>query len=487
MASNKPNILWICTDQQRYDTLGCTGNEWVRTPNIDKLAAGGVLFENAYCQNPVCSPSRASFLTGRYPRTARGRQNGQNIPADERLISKVLSENGYGCGLSGKLHLSVCGPKATHFMEPRIDDGYAVFHWSHHPGEGWPTNEYRMWLNEQGVPYATPKREDCKYVCEGMPVKYHQTTWCADKAINFIECVGETKYPWMFSVNMFDPHHPFDPPKEYLERYLDKLDDIPLPNYVPGELDRKPVFQRKDHVGAYDTPGNLAYDKMSERDHRMLKAAYWAMVDLIDEQVGRMIECLERTGQLDNTIVIFHSDHGELLGDHGVYLKGPHFYEPSVHVPLIISWPGKIGAGRRSEAMVELVDLAPTLLEAAEIEPEIGMQGKSLWPLLSGAAPLNEHREDVYCEYYNSNIKHTDPRAYVTMVCDGRYKLAKVHGDPKEVLVTGEFYDLQADPNETTNLWEKAEYRDVKLRLLERLCDRMAWTVDPLPIRLSWW
>ena len=123
----RPNILWICTDQQRFDTLGCYGNTFVRTPNLDRLAEAGTLFENAFSQSPVCTPSRASFLTGRYPRTCRTRQNGADIPAQEVLVTRILADAGYVCGLSSKLHLSTCNPSACETMERRIDDGYAEF------------------------------------------------------------------------------------------------------------------------------------------------------------------------------------------------------------------------------------------------------------------------------------------------------------------------------------------------------------------------
>ena len=149
-----PNILWLCTDQQRYDTLGVTGNPFVRTPNLDRLAAEGVLFDRAYCQNPLCTPSRASFLTGRYPRTTRARQNGQGIPAAEVLVTRLLADAGYLCGLAGKLHLSPCHPSACPVTERRVNDGYAEFHWSHHPFPDWPGNEYIHWLQERGVAFA---------------------------------------------------------------------------------------------------------------------------------------------------------------------------------------------------------------------------------------------------------------------------------------------------------------------------------------------
>lgn len=474
----RPNVLWICTDQQRFDTLGCYGNGLVKTPHIDRLAAGGTLFEQCYSQSPVCTPSRASFLTGRYPRTTRGRQNGADIPADEVLVTRLLADAGYSCGLAGKLHLSACQPRVC-VRERRIDDGYHEFHWSHHPSPDWPTSDYGHWLQERGVAFETPDYDGSKYVKRGMPEAHHQTTWCAQMAGNFIEAHAKAERPWAFSVNMFDPHHAFDAPVEYLERYLEVLGQIPLPNYVPGELDGKPVFQQIDHRGAYGgNPKNFPFDEMSEKDHRLLRASYWAMVDLIDAQVGRMLEALEKSGQAEDTLVVLMSDHGEMLGDHGIYLKGPYFYDCAVRVPLVLSWAGHIAAGQRRSALVELTDLAPTLLDAVGLERHAGMQGRSLWPLLRDAGQEDAHRDDVYCEYYNAMPGHKDPAAHATMVRTRRHKLVAVHGQD-----VGELYDIEADPTETRNLWEDAASQGVKMQMLQRLCDRMAWTVDPLPVR----
>ncbi len=476
---NLPNILWVCTDQQRFDTLGCYGNPWVRTPHIDRLAESGTLFERVFCQNPLCTPSRSSFLTGRYPRTTRNRQNGQSLPADEVLVTKLLADAGYECGLAGKLHLSAVHPTVAAVAERRIADGYTTFHWSHHPDRDWATGDYNIWLAEQGLDYERRPFRRSRFVETSMSARYHQTTWCAQKAIDFIEARAQSAQPWLFSVNIYDPHHPFDPPEEFLQPYLDRLDEIPLPNYVPGELEDKPVFQRIDHTGAYGgQTGLYPFDQMEPRDHRLIRAAYWAMCDLIDAQVGRLLESLERTGQRENTLVIFMSDHGEMLGDHGIYLKGPFFYEPAVRLPLIFSWPGVIQPGVRSTALVEFVDLAPTLLESANLPSYAGMQGHSLWPLLTGAVPPSQGRDDIYCEHYGTTYPEPGRgSAYATMLRTDRAKLVVMHGG------TGELYDLEADPAETHNLWRSAEHQTLKTELLLRLTDRMAWTVDPLPRR----
>lgn len=479
MTQIRPNILWICSDQQRYDSLGCTGNAFVHTPNMDRLAQQGVLFEHAYCQSPICTPSRASFLTGRYPRTTRCRQNNQSIPADEVLITKLLADSGYNCGLSGKLHLSPGYPWASNTSEKRIDDGYSDFHWSHQSIPETPGNQYGQWLRDKGIKFETPDYVESGRIQAGMSEEYHQTTWCADKAIQFIEANADYgTQPWLFSVNFFDPHPPFDPPLAYLERYLDRLDHIPLPRYTVGELDDKPYIQQRTHLGQDRREQKFAWDLISDEEHRLITASYWAMVDLIDIQVGRMLDALECTEQAENTIVIFMSDHGEMLGDHGIYFKGSFFYEQLVRVPLIIRYPQKFQSNVRSRALIELLDIAPTLLETVNLEYYPAMQGKSLWSLLTGHTDLHDHRTDVYCEYYNATTKHHPDVVFGTMLRTEDHKVVRIHGTPD-----GELYDLKTDPQETHNLWHDTNHIDKKVDMLTCLTDRMAWTSDPIPAR----
>jgi len=479
---DSPNILWICSDQQRFDTLGCYGNPFVHTPNLDRLAETGTLFTRTYSQSPVCTPSRACFLTGRYPRTCRTRQNGADIPAGEVLVTRLLANVGYVCGLSGKLHLSACNPAVCVEMERRIDDGYAEFHWSHHSGSGWGRhNEYWAWLEGKGATFASRPHPDSDYIRLGPPAELHQTTWCAEMACSFIRDRAADGRPWLFSVNTFDPHHPFDAPESHLARYLDRLDEIPLPNYVEGELSDKTRWQQYDHEGAYGHDAGFRHEEMTPRDHRLVRASYWAMCDLIDEQVGRMLDVLEQTGQLERTIVIYTSDHGEMLGDHGIYLKGPFFYEPAIRVPLIIAWPGVVRA-QQSPALVELIDLPQTLLDAVGLPHGPGMQGRSLWPMLTGQRSPEAHREDVCCEYYNAMPWHQAPTAQTTMVRTDRHKITVDHTTSH-----GELYDLEDDPSETHNRWDDPAYATTKTEMLIRLSNRMAWTVDPLPPRRAPW
>lgn len=464
----RPNILWLCTDQQRFDTIRALGNSLIRTPHIDSLIDDGVAFTQAYCQSPVCSPSRASFLTGRYPRTTGCRQNGQTIPEDEVLVSRLFADAGYRCGLAGKLHLSSCSEGKP---EHRIDDGYHDFRWSHHPQPDWPENAYSQWLHAKGTSWEEVySGKTDGYVIEGAPAEFHQTTWCAEMAIDFIK--GNQQRPWFFSFNCFDPHHPFDPPPEYMAKY--NPEEMPLPRRAQ-DLAAKPSFQQLDAEWAHNSPGEFHSGAINDNQRRRVTAAYYAMCELIDDQVGRILQCLDETGQRENTIVIFMSDHGEMLGDHDIYFKGPHFYDEAIRVPLVVSWPKKFRRNHRVTGLTELIDLAPTLLEAAQLSVPERMQGKSLLPHLTGDADPGRHRDHVFCEYYNS-WTHGD--AYGTMLRNQHSKIVVYHGTDQ-----GELYDLDADPDELHNQWDSPDHQELKLQMMQQCFDASVFSMDPLPVR----
>jgi arylsulfatase len=475
----KPNILWICTDQQRVDSIRALGNELINTPNIDRLVENGVTFNRAYCQTPICTPSRASFLTGRYPRTTGIRQNGNEFfPKDEVLVTKLFAEEGYDCGLAGKLHLSA----AVGRIEERHDDGYSTFKWSHHPHDDWPEGHaYQDWLKSKGIEWDDHyKLGDWRNIFKpgegGIAAEYHQTTWCTDEAIEFIK--RDRNMPWLMSVNVFDPHPPYDPPLEYRERY--DAAQMPLPKWKEGELENKPHQQKHDIlVGGQDGTGPC-YSKLSDAEKQQVYADYYAMVELIDDNVGRMMQALEDSGQLDNTIVLFMSDHGDMLGEHGLYWKGVYFYEEVIRVPVIFSWPGHFKKNLRSDALVELVDLAPTLLEAAGLEVPYYMQGKSFKGILTGESDPNKHKEHVTCEYFYTLVG-THNHAYASMYLNDRYKLVVHHGEE-----LGELYDLQKDPDEFDNLWDHPDYGKLKLELIKKNFDASVLPTDPRPRNIAY-
>lgn len=447
--SKLPNILWICTDQQRYDTIAALGNEYINTPHLDKLVETGTAFTHAYCQNPICTPSRASFLTGYYPRPIRACSNGNEKWENAApLITKTLTDIGYDCGLAGKLHLSA----AHNRIEPRPDDGYRIFHWSHHPHDSWPKGHaYQEWLLSQGTGgYNALKKKNGE-----IPVKYHQTTWCADRAIDFMK--EKRKGPWLFSLNCFDPHPPLDPPKEYLDRFdIDSLPDVPFkPTDVEEHKKLKDVFFQSD------------CKKPDERQAKMNLAKYWAMIELIDDNVGRLLDTLDKTGQRDNTLVIFTSDHGNMVGHHGLMAKGCRFYEGLMRVPLIMSLPGTVKQNVKNDALVELVDIVPTLLQLTGLPVDKSMHGKSLLPQLSRQIPPEKHRDRVYATYTNT-LSHSekDQPSYGTMIRTRRYKLANYHGTG-----LGQLFDLEKDPGEFVNLWDDPKHQLIKANLMMQSYD----------------
>ncbi len=466
---DRPNILWICTDQQRYDTIHALGNHHIRTPNIDQLAAEGVAFTQAYCQSPICTPSRASFLTGMYPSTVHACTNGNDYWAGAApLISKILANAGYDTGLVGKLHLAGAAGR----IEPRGDDGYRLFEWSHHPHNDWPEGHaYADWLRGKGYdPDLVAKRP------EDLPPALHQSMWCAERAVAFME--KELNRPWLISVNPFDPHAPFDPPAEYLQRYNPA--DMPGPLFRESDLAAQALLDGVDFQTKARRP--------EEFKAKEIQAAYYAMIELLDDAVEQMIDALERTGQRERTIVIFMSDHGECLGDHGLLLKGCRFYEGLVHVPLILSRPGHWAQGVISDALVELTDIMPTLLEACGLPVPPRVQGKSLLPILTGQADPHHHRPFVRSEYYRALNPNTPERkgqyegSYATMIYDGRYKLVVYHGHE-----VGELFDLERDPDEFTNLWSDPNYADVRFALMKKSFDATAFAVDYGPEQVAWY
>ncbi|UCC97627.1 MAG: sulfatase-like hydrolase/transferase [Phycisphaerales bacterium] len=460
MTGKGPNILWICTDQQRFDTIHALGNNHIRTPNIDKLIATGTAFTRAHCQSPICTPSRASFLTGMYPSTIHACMNGNDRWAEAApLITKTLADIGYDCGLAGKFHLS-----SAMAHEPELrpkDDGYRCFWYSHAPHQGiGKGNQYTDWLASIGQDYKKLKK---KYGY--IPAKWHQTTWCADRAIEFMK--EERKGPWLCSVNIYDPHGPFDPPQEYVDRF--DVESLPEPLFRESDL------EAQERLAAVNFQGKAKHPTYP--DAKLTLAKYWAQIELIDENVGRMLDALEETGQRENTVVIFTSDHGEMAGDHGLNKKGCRFYEGLVRVPLIFSWPGRVEQGLRSDALVELVDIAPTLLDMIGPPVPVRMQGQSLLPILDARAEPDKHRDFVRCVYYKVL---EGPESFATMIRTREHKLVNYHGHEM-----GELFDMTRDPHEFENQWDNPEYAAIRFDLMKKSFDALAFAVDTGPPRVG--
>ena len=233
----RPNILWLCTDQQRYDTLGAQGNRYVRTPRLDELWHSGTAFTHAYCQSPICTPSRASFLTGTYPSTCHNTRNGNDTFVGRfPLVTRLLADAGYDCGLIGKLHLA----SAYGRIEPRADDGYRSWRYSHGPRDDWPVgHDYADWVRQHGCVLGELIKDPA-----GVPAPLHQTTWAAERTIEFITERRAADTPWLACVNIYDPHPPFNPPQEYRDRYD--------PAAMPGPLFRASDLAQQERLAAVD-------------------------------------------------------------------------------------------------------------------------------------------------------------------------------------------------------------------------------------------
>jgi arylsulfatase A-like enzyme len=440
----------------------------------------GVAFTHNYCQSPLCTPSRASFLTGKYASTVHVNTNGNtHFPPDERLVTRRLADAGYDCGLVGKLHLA----GAYYGREPRTDDGYAFFRYSHAPRDDWQAgHDYADWLRTKGANPAEvlrPRRPNPGGLVEpspdsdNVPVPLHQTTWCAEEAIAFITGqAAETRdrrpdQPWLLSVNPYYPHPPFNPRWEYYRRH--DAAALPGPHFRQSDLAQQTRLARVDFQSPARPPEEFAGKKV--------QAAYYAMVEMVDAALGEILAALERTGQRERTLVLFHSDHGEALGDHGLTQKGCRFYDGLARVPMIWSWPGHFRPGLVADALVEQTDIVPTLMDLAGHPVPPGTHGRSLLPILTGAAAPHTHRDFVRCEYYDAC--DLPNRTFATMYRDRRYKLVAYHG-----LGTGELYDLERDPYEFDDLWDDPAHQALKLDLLQRSFDATVAALDYGPRRI---
>ena len=491
----RPNILWICSDQQRSDTIGAMGNPFIDTPVLDKLCGEGTGFKNCYAQSPMCTPSRAAMLTGRYCSSYHVFRNGNDkFPESEILVTKLLANDGYTCGLVGKLHLSTL----ARGREKPPDDGFSFRLSSHSPLPAKPEfNDYAKWLRDE-------KKVDLKEIYgqmevpvgKGIPEEYHQTTWCAEKAMAFIE--DNQDKTWLLRVDPFDPHPPMDPPKEYMDKYMAR--ETHKPFFGPDDIVHQELFEAIDQQSPvardYDAIGgepddDPEYKKMAQGlkasyppknvNLKKMVACYYGMIDLIDKQVGRILQKLEDLGLRENTMVIFTSDHGDLLGDHGLLYKGCRFFESLIHIPLIISWPGTYQKGVKAAGLVEQVDLAPTILEAAGMDVPYPMQGKSLHAMLKGDAPADRHKPFVISEYNSISpppfIKPKQSHGF--MYFDGRYKVILYEDFPR-----GEIYDLEEDPNEGNDLWDDKAFAELKTTLLFETAKAQMKAVSPGDQRL---
>ena len=440
---DRPNILFVLTDDQGYWALGCAGNEEIRTPRLDQIATGGIGFENFFCASPVCSPARASILTGRIPSqhgvhdwirvgnsTVETEHGGRLIQylKGQTAFTEILVEQGYTCGLSGKWHLGD----------------------SHHPQKG-----FSFWYvhAQGGSPYRNAPMvrggaayREPRYVTDAI----------TDEALAFLDGQEGSSAPFYLSVHYTAPHSPWtreDHPEELYDDYFENcpFESMPKLPMHPWQVDSAPVGD-------------------SEENRRAILSGYFAAVTAMDTNVGRLLDRIEAMGVSENTLIVFTSDNGMNMGHHGIYGKGngtvpQNMYDTSVKVPMLIWRPGSVPEGTVCDALLSHYDIMPTLLDYLDMEnPESHrLPGRSFADLLRGKTFDEREHVVVFDEYGPVRMIRAKDRKYVHRYPYGPHEL----------------YDLAGDPDETENLVDLAEHHEEVCDMKRRLDEWFVRYADP--------
>ena len=487
MENRKPNILFILTDQQRRDSMRAYGNNWIKTPNLDKLAKKSFVFENAYVTQPVCTPARASIMTGLYPYATGLQRNNIPLSRDIPTIGEMIASEYYNAHM-GKWHLGD-DMTAQHGFDKweAVEDFQRVritrkeYRYQEAP--------YNQWLRDHGV---DPPSMQVSY--EGwvggaeLTEEQTQAGFLGHTASNFISDYPKGNHadqPWMLFVNFFEPHPPYTGPLNHL--------------YDPTDIEVGPGFRKRPDSGSlvnrlrsdfYMNGGNNPlgaaggdhHDTSTEEGFRKLRAQYFANVTVVDNQIGKIFNSLEKSGQAENTIIVFTSEHGEMAGDHGM-LEKRSLYEEASNVPLLIYVPWLNYDGQqRIDGSVGQVDLVPTLLDLSGSDIPEHLEGKSLVSVLEGDKDLSHN--DVFIQWNgmgDRNLGSPEINRMVSVpwrgvVTGDRWKLNLSPGDQCEL------YDLNSDPYELNNLFNIQEHLD---RIREMSARIRVWqdeTGDDMPL-----
>jgi len=468
-----PNVLLIMTDTQRKDDMGAYGNAAIKTPHLDSLATGGVMFQNCFTQYPACMPARATVFTGRYPMAHGVWSNGVPLPKTETTIAHAFAENGYRTGGAGKFHFLPhfpyrANPLPTMETHPEPFYGFQEFHL----GEDGRSGEHWQWI-EKHYPEHTDKPD------HQIPVELHNSYWSASHTIEFIRDCAENGQPFFAFCSFVDPHQPYNPPSPYSTMYDEYA--MPKPVRKEGELDRS-------RFKALSQSRNMSRYTDRTAYHR---AQHYGEMTFIDDSVGRIIETLDSLQVRDNTLIVFVADHGDMLGDHWLWWKGPYHYSGCCNVPLFFNWPDMLKEGKIVDGLVQQTDIFPTIMDLVGLPIPAAVQGRSLEPVLTTDA-IDTGYETVYMESVDSGAYHpeffggagnrrppeSDNPVDTITIRSRRWRLTYFTR-----LNTGELFDLQSDPNEFVNRWDDPAYARVRGKLLLELLNRMASTRDPLPFR----
>ncbi len=425
----RPNILILMTDQQRYDTIKAHGYPYMDTPCLDKLAGMSTNYKNAYTPNPICCPARHNFITGVSSKYHGIADNdfAARLRSDIPVFPRLLANSGYQTAAIGKMHFQPMrehhGFERLKLMEEvpeyREDDDYAMF---------LKDNGYGNVMNIHGVRnllYMLPQRSV-------LPPHLHGTKWVADEGIDFLQ-ENNGKRPFLLYLSWIAPHPPFNSVEEYAEKYKGK--DIPMPAHSETSLSE------------LSEENKLLGDLPDDNYIRRMREVYYGMISHVDEHVGRVIDKLEDIGQLDNTIIFFTTDHGEMLGDHGLYQKWLP-YDAATRIPFMVKYPKGMEPTVDENEHVDLNDIFPTLMDVANVQFE------SPYPLMGESLIAQNKVKDRKYQY----VSYSESNRRWCSITDQQFKYNYYYGGGRE-----ELFNLKDDPFETTNLLEKdrSGYDDV--------------------------
>ena len=516
---DRPNFLIFIVDQWHPGCMGYAGHPAVRTPNIDALAAGGTRFDRMYTSCPISMPARATMFTGLTPRGHRVRANGIALDASVPTFTEALRRAGYHTHCSGKIHLHVAGqrlgldaasldpadfPECREFwLSGKITELPLPFyglesadyfggcgHGAYGPYVDWLRSEHaeqaHLFFDRVAIEPPSPaaelfNRASYKWA---LPAELHAATWIADRTVDFLRSAGDRPFCLMCSIQ--EPHPPFAPPAGYAYRYDPK--DVPPPLGRAGELDDLPPHFRQMVEGEIVTSGNPAEPMNASAPYRPeIAAHYYGLIELVDDQVGRVLAALEDRGLAENTVVMFLADHGEALGDHGLWGKGPYHFDSVIRVPFIVRWPGRTRAGGVCDRVSGLVDFAPTILEMAGAPVPEGLlpdplespQAPPAWPGRSLVGALTGEQADTDADALVEMDEDYLGFKMRTLVTRG-HRITCYSGQPY-----GELFDLQEDPNEYRNLWDDPASQPLREDLRARLLNKIMETDISLPRQIS--
>lgn len=459
----KPNVLLIMVDQMRYDCLSILNHPVVDTPNLDQLARDGVLFENAYSATPTCVPARATVLTG-MSQNATGKVGyEERVPFDyKRTIAHEFTKGGYHTQAVGKMHVYPARNLAG-FHNVVLHDGYLHYNRmkkESHMAESFDeTDDYLPWLRERAGSQVDllDLGLDCNASTVSRPwhlkEEWHPTNWTVTQSIDFLRRRDPSK-PFFLKMSFVRPHSPLDPPQYYYDMYKDlDMPEPPIGDWVDTEDEELKGFNPITDRGV-----------VPKQRLKRAQAAYYGLITHIDHQIGRFMQSLIEYGEYNNTVMLFVSDHGELMGDHHLFRKS-FPYEGSSHIPFILADPGNVlhlKKNTRNEATIELKDVMPTLLDAAGLPIPETVEGKSVLSLLK-EAPI-DWREYIHGEHYYGKESY--------------HSITTNHDKYIWYSQTGveQYFNLEKDPEEKVNLINDADYQKQiesrRQQLIEELKDR---------------